>query len=114
MTQLYSLLLCLVAKFFHFCTWMIFPLIETIRVVLTVFIKNHLAMLFEMKDLGPLCYFLIIEVVSSTHDYTLSQTKYALDILNRAGLTDEKTVATSKYNVKLSQNDATLLNNPTQ
>ena len=57
------------------------------------FLKDHLAKLFEMKDLDHLRYFLGIEVTSSARGCILFQTKYALDILNRVGFTDEKVKA---------------------
>ena len=67
-----------------------------------------------MKDLDPLPYFLSIEVAFSTSRYILSQTKYALDIFNKDGLNDEKAVATlSEYNLKLSLDGSTLLDDPT-
>lgn len=43
---------------------------------------------FALKDLGPLHYFLGIEVVSIPEGLMLSQTKYALDLLKKAGMTD--------------------------
>ncbi|KAK3024970.1 hypothetical protein RJ639_042777 [Escallonia herrerae] len=49
---------------------------------------------FLMKDLGVLSYFLGLEISSSVDGYTLSQAKYASDLLSRAGLTDSKTAPT--------------------
>ena len=43
-----------------------------------------------MKDLGPLRYFLGIEVHSDSNGYVLSQIKYASDLLSRANLSDNK------------------------
>jgi len=43
-----------------------------------------------MKDLGLLNYFLGLEVTSSSKGYSLSQAKYASDLLSRVGLTDNK------------------------
>ncbi|OMO85296.1 Integrase, catalytic core [Corchorus capsularis] len=77
-------------------------------------IKNHLSRTFEMKDLGPLRYFLGIEVNSSSHGYVLSQVKYASDHISKAGLSDNKIVDTPiEMNVKLKATDGGLLTNAT-
>ncbi|RVW67612.1 Retrovirus-related Pol polyprotein from transposon RE1 [Vitis vinifera] len=44
-------------------------------------LQNYLSREFEMKDLGPLKYFLGIEVSRSSEGIFLSQKKYALDLL---------------------------------
>ncbi|XP_043713181.1 uncharacterized mitochondrial protein AtMg00810-like [Telopea speciosissima] len=49
---------------------------------------------FAMKDLGPLHYFLGIEVTSTPQGLFLSQDKYAADILRRAHMVDIKPTAT--------------------
>ncbi|GKV26095.1 hypothetical protein SLEP1_g35448 [Rubroshorea leprosula] len=49
---------------------------------------------FEMKDLGVLSYFLGLEVTSYDDGYLLSQTKYAYDLISKAGFTDSKTSST--------------------
>jgi hypothetical protein len=57
-------------------------------------LKTELAREFEMKDLGYLWYFLSIEVAYLPKGYLLSQSKYVADILERARLTDNKTIDT--------------------
>lgn len=47
-------------------------------------INSHLRYRFEVKDLGPLHYFLGIEVHRDQSMIQLSQTKYTLDLLSRA------------------------------
>jgi hypothetical protein len=47
-----------------------------------------------LKDLGKLHYFLRIEVTKDTNGILLSQSKYALEILQRAGMTKCKPVDT--------------------
>ncbi|KAJ0972269.1 hypothetical protein J5N97_020228 [Dioscorea zingiberensis] len=67
-----------------------------------------------MKDLGSLRYFLGIEVAYSPRGYLLSQSKYVADILERAKLTDTKTIDTPiEVNAKYSSSDGTPLLDPT-
>lgn len=47
--------------------------------------KDHLNTSFSIKDLGPLKYFLGIEVARTDDGMVLSQHKYAMDILNDCG-----------------------------
>ncbi|RVW46696.1 Retrovirus-related Pol polyprotein from transposon RE1 [Vitis vinifera] len=49
-------------------------------------LQNYLSKEFEMKDLGPLKYFLRIEVSRSSEGIFLSQRKYALDLLQETGM----------------------------
>lgn len=51
-------------------------------------LKTKLTRQFDMKDLGSLCYFLSIDVAHFPRGYLLSQSKYIVDILQQAQLTD--------------------------
>ncbi|CAI9279827.1 unnamed protein product [Lactuca saligna] len=62
---------------------------ETISTFITRLHKE-----FAIKDLGRLSYFLGIDVLYTSDGLFLTQTKYALDILARAGLLDGKPVYT--------------------
>uniref|UniRef100_A0A3Q7G0Q0 Reverse transcriptase Ty1/copia-type domain-containing protein n=1 Tax=Solanum lycopersicum TaxID=4081 RepID=A0A3Q7G0Q0_SOLLC len=56
--------------------------------------KKYLHNCFQLKDLGPLKYFLGIECARSSTGLVLCQRKYALEILQEAGLTDCKPAST--------------------
>jgi hypothetical protein len=58
------------------------------------FVKARLSAQFHMSDLGPLSFFLGIEVTSTPDGYYLCQRKYIQDILDRASLTDHCSVDT--------------------
>ncbi|GFS46412.1 hypothetical protein Acr_00g0102120 [Actinidia rufa] len=74
------------------------------------FLHRH----FEMKDLSPLSYFLGLEVSSGSTGYSLTQTKYASDLLTRAGLSDYKTASTPlEANARLTSLDGDLLSDAT-
>lgn len=47
-----------------------------------------------MKDLGPLNYFLGIEIKRTTHAMYLSQSKYILDLLKKTNMADAKLLTT--------------------
>ncbi|KAL3625454.1 hypothetical protein CASFOL_030908 [Castilleja foliolosa] len=49
-------------------------------------IKAYLHRMFSIKDLGPLKYFLGIEVARSDKGIVLNQRKYTLDILKDCGM----------------------------
>ena len=54
----------------------------------------QLAKRFSLKDLGPLSYFLGVEVLPHSQGIFLSQKKYIADILCKANMDDAKPVAT--------------------
>ncbi|XP_026441536.1 uncharacterized protein LOC113340626 [Papaver somniferum] len=67
-----------------------------------------------MKDLGSLSYFLGFKVGMSPTGYFISQVKYASEILQRAGLSDNKVTDTPlELNVKYIPTYGTLLSNQT-
>jgi hypothetical protein len=69
-------------------------------------LKRFLGQHFEMKDLGPLSYFLGLEVFSSSDGYYLTQAKYTSDLISRAEITDNKIVDTPiEYNNRLNTHD---------
>ena len=77
-------------------------------------LKAELAKQFEMKDLGPLRYFLGIEVAYSLRGYILSQSKYVADILERVRLTDNKIFDTPiEVKAKYSSSGSVPLSDPT-
>ena len=66
-------------------------------------LQTYLFREFEMKDLGPLKYFLGIEVLRSRSGILLSQRKYTIDLLNEVGMLACKPSDTpAAKNVKLS------------
>ena len=63
-----------------------------------------------MIDLGPLRYFLRIEITSFPDGYSLSQQRYTLDLLARSGLTDTRAAATPmELHLQLCASDGTPL-----
>jgi hypothetical protein len=70
------------------------------------FVKTCLSDQFLISDLGPLRYFLGIEISFTHEGFFLSQKKYIHDLLNRASLTDHRTVETPmELNVHLTPTD---------
>lgn len=66
-----------------------------------------------MKDLGSMSYFLGLEVSLVPTDYTLSQVKYAYNLLLKSGISDNKiTSIPLEYEDKLNIKDGELLTNP--
>ncbi|CAL5380597.1 unnamed protein product [Camellia sinensis] len=79
-----------------------------------VCLKQFLSHHFEMKDLGPLSYFLGLEIFHDSTGSFLSQAKYTSDLLTRAGLTDCKTTSTPlEPQSRLTPLDGTLLSDAT-
>lgn len=77
------------------------------------FFKKYLASCFKMKDLGLLKYFLGIEVARNKTGMYLSQRKYALEIIDDAGLLGSKPATfPMEQNHKLAVSDSPLLLNP--
>lgn len=69
---------------------------------------------FAMKDLVSLSFFLGIAISKTTSGLHLSQQKYASEILERAGMSNCKPVATPvDTSGKLSANDGPLIDDPT-
>ena len=69
-------------------------------------LKHFLGHQFEMKDLGPLNYFLGLEVSSSADGYYLTQAKYTSGLISGASITDTKIVDTPiEYNCRLNYHD---------
>ena len=78
------------------------------------FVKARLSEQFLMSDLGPLRYFLGIEVSSTSDGIYLSQEKYIQD-LARSCLTDHRTVETPiELNLQLRATDGKPLTDPTR
>ena len=67
-----------------------------------------------MSDLGPMNYFLRMEIYQSSAGIFISQRKYAMDILKKFKLEACKEVVTPlAQNEKLSKNDGERLDDPT-
>jgi len=77
--------------------------------------KAYLNNCFRIKDLGPLKYFLGIEVGRNAKGLFLCQRKYALEIIEECGLFGAKLVEfPMKTNHKLGVATGPLLSDPTQ
>ncbi|GKV37893.1 hypothetical protein SLEP1_g45862 [Rubroshorea leprosula] len=73
-------------------------------------VKEFLFSQFCLKDLGPLKYFLGIEVASSPQGLYLSQRKHTIELLNDARLLGSQIVDTlMEQNLKLLPSDGSLL-----
>lgn len=68
-----------------------------------------------MSDLGPLRYFLVIEISSTSDGFFISQERYIQNLLDCVALTDGRTVETPKeLNISLSASDGDPLFDPTR
>ncbi|GJS22554.1 uncharacterized mitochondrial protein-like protein [Tanacetum coccineum] len=76
-------------------------------------IKDKLHKEFSIKDLGQLSYYLGIEFLRSSKGIVMTQRKYALDLIEQAGLTNTKHAKTPlDPNVKLTFEAGDLLPDP--
>jgi hypothetical protein len=79
------------------------------------FVKACLSDQFLMSNLGPLRYFLRIEISSTPEGFFLSQEKHIQDLLNHASLTDHRTTETPmELNIHLVATDGEPLEDPTR
>ncbi|XP_028088677.1 uncharacterized protein LOC114289206 [Camellia sinensis] len=78
-------------------------------------VKQGLSRVFDIKDLGPLKYFLGIEVAHSCSGISLSQWKYTLDLLRDTSMMRCKSASTPMdLNLKLSPESGELLSDPSR
>ena len=76
-------------------------------------LKTFLDAKFTIEDLGPLKYFLGLEVARSKTGISLCQRKYILDILEDTGLIGSKPVVVPmEFTLKLSANDTNFYEDP--
>ncbi|PKU59400.1 Retrovirus-related Pol polyprotein from transposon TNT 1-94 [Dendrobium catenatum] len=68
---------------------------------------------FNMRNLGHVTYFLGLQITKQPHGLHLNQSKYAADLLNRAGMTNCHPVSTPlPTKLKVSPQTATLYSQP--
>nr|GEV41340.1 hypothetical protein [Tanacetum cinerariifolium] len=73
-------------------------------------IKQQLHNTFSIKDLGPLHYYLGVEFIRSEKGLVMTQRKYAIDLIEHAGLTHTKHARTPlDPNIKLTYDSGTPL-----
>jgi hypothetical protein len=86
---------------------------STSPTLVTTLISN-LQTTFEVKDLGPLHYFLGLQLQYHDHGFSVHQTKYATDLLNRFNMFTYKPSSTPYSSVsRLTKSQGTTLSNPT-
>ena len=70
---------------------------------------------FELKDLGDLNYFLGVQISRTPFGFTLTQSKYASDVLHRFHMQNSKPTKTSCYpSTRLLPHNGVALSNPTE
>ena len=107
---------------FHSTSTIIYLLLYVDDIIITGNNFAHIAQLivalstiFELKDLGSLNYFLGIQISHSKFRITLTQSKYAFDILYRFHMENSKPTKTPCYpSTKLLPHDGVSLFNPTE
>ncbi|KAK3027747.1 hypothetical protein RJ639_042487 [Escallonia herrerae] len=76
-------------------------------------LKQLLCQSFQMKYLGPLTYFLGLQVQHSSCGYIVNQRKYTMDLIKCANLTDQKCIDTPmEPNLKLKKDAGERLSDP--
>ncbi|KAJ9551850.1 hypothetical protein OSB04_015895 [Centaurea solstitialis] len=76
-------------------------------------VVHHLGRTFPDQDMGKLSYFLGIEIVSQGADILLSQQKYIMELLQKAGLSNAKSASSPiSTSANLALNDNSLFDNP--
>jgi hypothetical protein len=91
------------------------PLVPPADPEYIAFVKTRLSDQFLISDLGPLSYFLGIEISFTPEGFFLSQENYIQDLLDRASLTDHQTAETPmELNVHLMPTDGEPLEEPTR
>ncbi|GKD85841.1 retrovirus-related pol polyprotein from transposon TNT 1-94 [Tanacetum coccineum] len=76
-------------------------------------IKQKLHKTFSIKDLGPLHYYLGIKIIINSIDITMSQRKYALELLQSGQvLNDKPVIKPIDPHSSLNDTEGTLLPNP--
>ncbi|XP_043698684.1 uncharacterized mitochondrial protein AtMg00810-like [Telopea speciosissima] len=70
---------------------------------------------FSIKDIGPLYFFLGIEVVKNSRGIVLTQSRYICDLLKRTGMVDCKSIKTPMATTgKPSDSGGALMSDPTK
>lgn len=77
-------------------------------------LQSSLQDAFQMKDLGPLSYFLVMEVCRTKTGFFLHQHKYVMDLIELVNLQESTPMDTPlEVHVKLNQTNEYLLPDPT-